>query len=113
MRYSRAGMLGGLSLAVSAALVGIGGGGASASLRATTPSNVSTSSFTNSFTFMKEFKALAKAGHGKVAAILPDTVSSTRYVEFDGRTSPRPSRPPASAPRSTWCRTPSAVTPRS
>jgi len=32
---------------------------------------------------MKSLKNLAKAGHGKIAAILPDTVSSTRYVEFD------------------------------
>ena len=59
------------------------GGAASASLRASGPSNISTSSFNNSFTVMKQFKSLAAAGHGKVAAILPDTVSSTRYVEFD------------------------------
>ena len=32
---------------------------------------------------MKKFTSLAAAGKGKVAAILPDTVSSTRYVEFD------------------------------
>ena len=32
---------------------------------------------------MKQFTGLAEAGKGKVAAILPDTVSSTRYVEFD------------------------------
>jgi D-xylose transport system substrate-binding protein len=32
---------------------------------------------------MKTLKALQAAGHGKIAAILPDTVSSTRYVEFD------------------------------
>ena len=32
---------------------------------------------------MSQFKGLASAGKGKVAAILPDTVSSTRYVEFD------------------------------
>ena len=32
---------------------------------------------------MKQFKSLAAAGKGKVAAILPDTTSSTRYVEFD------------------------------
>ena len=83
MRFAKAGMLGGLSLAMSATLAGIGGGGASASIRATTPSNVSTSSFNNSFSFMKQFKSLAAAGKGKVAAILPDTVSSTRYVEFD------------------------------
>jgi D-xylose transport system substrate-binding protein len=76
-------MLGGLSLALSAMLVGAVCGEASASIRATTPSNVSTSSFNNSFTFMKQFKSLAAAGKGKVAAILPDTVSSTRYVEFD------------------------------
>jgi len=32
---------------------------------------------------MTALTALAKEGKGKVAAILPDTVSSTRYVEFD------------------------------
>ena len=83
MRFSRAGMLGGLSLAVSSMLVGAVGGGASASLRTSGPSNVSATSFNNSFTEMSQFKSLASAGHGKVAAILPDTVSSTRYVEFD------------------------------
>jgi D-xylose transport system substrate-binding protein len=83
VHFSKACMLGGLSLAMSATLVGAVGGGASASLHASGPSGISTSSFTNSFTVMSQFKSLAKAGHGKVAAILPDTVSSTRYVEFD------------------------------
>ena len=32
---------------------------------------------------MRDFKPLAASGHGKFAAILPDTVSSTRYVEID------------------------------
>jgi D-xylose transport system substrate-binding protein len=32
---------------------------------------------------MKQLVPLASQGKGKVAAILPDTVSSTRYVEFD------------------------------
>jgi D-xylose transport system substrate-binding protein len=32
---------------------------------------------------MKNLTSLAAAGKGKVAAILPDTVSSTRYQEFD------------------------------
>jgi D-xylose transport system substrate-binding protein len=32
---------------------------------------------------MAALKSLASAGKGKVAAILPDTTSSTRYVEFD------------------------------
>ena len=76
-------MLGGLSLAVSSMLVGAVYGGASASVRVSGPSNISTSSFTNSFAAMKAFKGLAASGHGKIAAILPDTVSSTRYVEFD------------------------------
>ncbi len=31
----------------------------------------------------RALKSLGKAGKGKVAAILPDTTSSTRYVEFD------------------------------
>jgi D-xylose transport system substrate-binding protein len=44
---------------------------------------LTTKSFTNSFSALKVLKPLAKAGKGKVAAILPDTVSSTRYVEFD------------------------------
>jgi len=76
-------MLGGLSLAVSSMLVGAVYGGASASVRVSGPSNISTTSFTNSFAAMKAFKGLAASGHGKIAAILPDTVSSTRYVEFD------------------------------
>ncbi|HTW43190.1 MAG TPA: substrate-binding domain-containing protein [Solirubrobacteraceae bacterium] len=41
------------------------------------------SEFTNNFSAMGKLAALAKEGKGKVAAILPDTVSSTRYVEFD------------------------------
>jgi len=44
---------------------------------------LTTKSFTNNFSAMKQLKSLAKAGKGKVAAIMPDTVSSTRYVEFD------------------------------
>ena len=32
---------------------------------------------------MNALKSLTAAGKGKVAAILPDTVTSTRYVEFD------------------------------
>ena len=73
----------GLSLAVSAVLVGAVCGEASASLRTSAPSNVSSTSFNTSFTVMKRFSSLAAAGKGKVAAILPDAVSSTRYVEFD------------------------------
>jgi D-xylose transport system substrate-binding protein len=38
---------------------------------------------TNDFSAMSSLKSLAAGGKGKVAAILPDTTSSTRYVEFD------------------------------
>jgi D-xylose transport system substrate-binding protein len=47
-----------------------------------TPS-ISVTSFTNDFSAMNALKHLAASGKGKVAAILPDTTSSTRYVEFD------------------------------
>jgi D-xylose transport system substrate-binding protein len=45
--------------------------------------SVSASSFTNDFSAMSQLKSLGASGKGKVAAILPDTTSSTRYVEFD------------------------------
>jgi len=47
-----------------------------------TPS-VSASSFTSDFAAMTKLKSLASSGKGKVAVILPDTVSSARYTEFD------------------------------
>lgn len=52
------------------------------SVSAPTPS-IATTSFTNDFSAMAALKGLAASGKGKVAAILPDTTSSTRYVEFD------------------------------
>ncbi len=67
------------ALAVS---VGVAVSGASAKTSAHTAS-VSVNSFTNSFAAMKALKPIANAGTGKVAEILPDTTSSTRYVEFD------------------------------
>jgi D-xylose transport system substrate-binding protein len=47
-----------------------------------TPS-VSVSSFTNTFSAMTGLKSLASSGRGKIAVLLPDTVSSARYTEFD------------------------------
>ncbi|MEA2213134.1 MAG: D-xylose transport system substrate-binding protein [Solirubrobacteraceae bacterium] len=44
---------------------------------------ISAESFTNDFAAMAALKSLGASGKGKVAAILPDTTSSTRYVEFD------------------------------
>jgi D-xylose transport system substrate-binding protein len=45
--------------------------------------NLSYKDFTLNFSALKAIKPLAKKGSGKVAVILPDTTSSTRYTEFD------------------------------
>jgi D-xylose transport system substrate-binding protein len=63
-------------------------GSATSSTSAATSSSsgtptISASSFNNTFTALNVLSSLGKAGKGKVAAILPDTTSSTRYVEFD------------------------------
>ena len=44
---------------------------------------LSLSQINNSFSAMATLKPLAAQGKGNIAVILPDTVSSTRYVEFD------------------------------
>jgi D-xylose transport system substrate-binding protein len=55
---------------------------ASSSSSSGTPS-ISASSFNNTFTALNVLKPLGQSGKGKIAVILPDTTSSTRYVEFD------------------------------
>ena len=50
---------------------------------ATVPSGLSVKSFDSSFSVMSQFKGLTTAGKGLVGVILPDTTSSTRYVNFD------------------------------
>ena len=55
-----------------------GGGGS-----ATVPSGLSVKSFDLSFSVMSQFTNLTSAGKGLVGVILPDTTSSTRYVDFD------------------------------
>jgi D-xylose transport system substrate-binding protein len=45
--------------------------------------SISLSQLNNSFSAMSSLKSVASAGKGSVTVILPDTVSSTRYVEFD------------------------------
>src|ERR1700719_993055 len=50
------------------------------------PAAVASISYTdlnNTFSAMAQLKSVAAAGKGSVFVILPDTVSSTRYVEFD------------------------------
>lgn len=58
------------------------GSGSSASPSQNAPV-VSATSFTRDFSAMSALKPLAAKGKGNVAVILPDTVTSARYVEFD------------------------------
>ena len=75
---------------VAAALIAGCGSSSSSSTSASASSSsggatppVSAESFTNTFAAMQALKSLGASGKGKVAVILPDTTSSTRYVEFD------------------------------
>jgi len=47
------------------------------------PAGLSVHSFDVAFSEMAKFKGLTAAGSGLVGVILPDTTSSTRYVDFD------------------------------
>jgi D-xylose transport system substrate-binding protein len=75
------------ALAASVALIAAACG-SSSSTTSSAPSSsaipqISAKSFNLTFSAMTAIKSLAAKGKGKVAVILPDTVSSTRYVEFD------------------------------
>jgi D-xylose transport system substrate-binding protein len=50
---------------------------------ASSSKSISITSFTRNFSAMASLKSLAAKGKGKVGVILPDTVSSARYTEFD------------------------------
>jgi D-xylose transport system substrate-binding protein len=78
------------ALAASAALVlaacgssGTSSSSGGSSSAAKNAPQLSITSLNNSFSAMATLKPLASEGKGNVAVILPDTVSSTRYVEFD------------------------------
>jgi D-xylose transport system substrate-binding protein len=68
-----------------------GGGGGSSSPGASASSggssggtpSISTSDFTRDFSAMAKLKPLVSKGGGSVGVILPDTVTSARYTEFD------------------------------
>ena len=60
-----------------------GGGTSSNSTSATIPSSLSVSSFDVSFSAMTTLKSLHGAGSGLVGVIMPDTTSSTRWVNSD------------------------------
>jgi len=75
-----------VAIASSAALFIAACGSSSSSsgkLSASQVPKLSYKSFSLNFSAMSKLKILASHGSGDVAAILPDTVSSTRYVEFD------------------------------
>ena len=75
------------ALAGVAAIAAACGGGSSSSPGggggAEVPSGLGVKSFDSSFSAMSQLKGLVKAGKGLVGVILPDTTSSTRYVDFD------------------------------
>jgi D-xylose transport system substrate-binding protein len=71
------------ALAMASAIAVPSTSGASNTTQSKKIPKISSKSFNLTFTVMKELKPLAKEGKGKIAAILPDTTSSTRYVEFD------------------------------
>jgi D-xylose transport system substrate-binding protein len=91
------GPIGAMTLALAASALIVAGCGSSSSSSSTTSSTassastsssaaaptISATSFTNNFSAMATLKSLTAEGKGKIAAILPDTTSSTRYVEFD------------------------------
>src|SRR5690349_345216 len=45
--------------------------------------DISATAFTSDFSVMAQLKGLASSGKGKIGVLLPDTVTSARYVEFD------------------------------
>ncbi|MEV4701855.1 substrate-binding domain-containing protein [Actinoplanes sp. NPDC049316] len=72
--------------ALSAALLVTACGGNSpteSAPAATVPAGLGVKSFDISFSAMSQLKDLTAAGRGMVGVILPDTTSSTRYVDFD------------------------------
>ena len=73
---------GSAALVIAACGSSSGSGSSSSSTGSSVP-KLSLSQITNTFAAMATLKPLAAKGKGSVAVILPDTVSSTRYVEFD------------------------------
>ncbi len=78
---SRAARLGVVAVAGLSVLGLVGAAPASAAVKV--PSGLSVSSFNLSFSTLAKLRAVTKAGTGMVGVILPDTTSSTRYVNFD------------------------------
>jgi D-xylose transport system substrate-binding protein len=82
-RVARCGAVLGMAGMVAACGGGATSSSSSSSGGATVPSGLSVKSFDSGFSIMSSLKALTTAGKGLVGVILPDTTSSTRYVNFD------------------------------
>jgi D-xylose transport system substrate-binding protein len=58
------------------------GASASPSSSASVP-QIDAAAFTSDFALMKQLTGLASQGKGKIGVLLPDTTTSTRYVQYD------------------------------
>src|ERR1700733_14697495 len=82
-RVALTAVAGSAALVVAACGSSSSGSGSSSSSSSAAVPQLSLSQIDNTFSAMATLKPLASKGKGSVAVILPDTVSSTRYVEFD------------------------------
>jgi D-xylose transport system substrate-binding protein len=71
------------SVALSAMVITMAGQVTTAAPASAAAMGLSATSFTRNFSAMALLKPIVAKGTGGITAILPDTVSSTRYVEFD------------------------------
>jgi D-xylose transport system substrate-binding protein len=76
-------MAGCATVAVSAMVVSMAGQVTMATSASAASMGISALGFNRNFTTMALLKPIVAKGSGAITAILPDTVSSTRYVEFD------------------------------
>ena len=72
-----------LAAASAAGLLAVGVSSAVPAGAASVPSSITVNVFNVNFTPMHALQPLTSAGKGLVGVILPDTTSSTRYVDFD------------------------------
>ncbi len=71
------------TVAMSAMVLAMVGQVTTASSASAATMGLSATSFTRNFSAMSLLKPIVTKGTGGITAILPDTVSSTRYIEFD------------------------------
>jgi D-xylose transport system substrate-binding protein len=76
-------MLGAATVAVTAMIAGMACTVTTATTASAAAMGITATSFNRSFSAMKLLKPIVAKGTGAIGAILPDTVTSTRYVEFD------------------------------